>query len=307
MPVDFTHDDLAHSDAKVVLLPRPTAWPMVLSLGISLIMAGLVTSVVVAILGLVLCVISSIGWFRQVLPQEAHEPVSIGDEVFTPTTERTLIERQPLPATVIEEQHEISANEGFRLITGVKGGIAGGAAMIVPATVFSLLKFHSLWYAMNLLAAGGFVSWSGATDAFLCQFHLQGLLAALFIHGLTSLLVGLLYGAMLPMFPRYPIVTAGFIAPLLLSGITYSALNILSPLLNQRIDWLWFILSQFAFGLACGFVVNLQVKVRTAQFQALPFAVRAGLHGNAANLQNSQQGPAKPHLGEDSSDEKGRS
>ena len=36
-------------------------------------------------------------------------------------------------------------------------------------------------------------------------------------------------------------------------------------------------MSQIAFGLVCGFVVNLQAKVRTPQFQELPFAVRAGL------------------------------
>jgi hypothetical protein len=35
-----------------------------------------------------------------------------------------------------------------------------------------------------------------------------------------------------------------------------------------------------AFGLVCGYVVNLQAKVRTRQFQALPFAIRAGLHIN---------------------------
>ena len=83
---------------------------------------------------------------------------------------------------------------------------------------------------------------------------------------------------MLPMFPRYPILTAGFMAPLLITGIVYSALGIVSPILNQRIDWFWFVVSQFAFGLVCGYVVNLQARVRTPQFQALPFAVRAGLH-----------------------------
>jgi flagellar biosynthesis protein FliR len=85
---------------------------------------------------------------------------------------------------------------------------------------------------------------------------------------------------MLPMFPRYPIVTAGFMVPLLFTGIIYSALGIVSPILDDRIDWFWFITSQIAFGLVCGFVVNLQAKVRTPQFQALPFAVRAGLHSD---------------------------
>ena len=152
--------------------------------------------------------------------------------------------------------------------------------MIVPATLFGLIRYHSLWYAVNLLAAGGFVSWAGESNAFLAQFHLLGLLAAFGIHALTSLLVGLLYGAMLPMFPRKPILTAGFIAPFLWTGILYSALGVISPILNARIDWFWFVLSQIAFGLVCGFVVNLQVKVRTPQFRALPFAVRAGIHSD---------------------------
>ncbi len=50
--------------------------------------------------------------------------------------------------------------------------------------------------------------------------------------------------------------------------------------MNDRIDWYWFVPSQIAFGLVAGYVVNLQAKVRTPQFQALPFAVRAGLHGS---------------------------
>ena len=150
--------------------------------------------------------------------------------------------------------------------------------MIAPAVLYGLIRYHSIWYAVNLLAAGGFVSWAGESDAFLAQFHLLGLLAAAGIHTTASLLIGLLYGAMLPMFPRRPIVSAGFIAPFLWTGLLYSALGVISPILDQRINWLWFVISQIAFGLVAGFVVNQQVKVRTAQFQALPFAVRAGLH-----------------------------
>jgi hypothetical protein len=270
-------DEHANSDPNVIQLPRPTAWPLVLALGIALVLAGLVTNLAFGILGLLLSVAGSVGWFRQVLPHEAHEGVAVTGEEVAVTSARTLVSR-PVPHPASETPRKILPIETIHITTGIRGGIAGGAAMIVPATLFSLLKYHSLWYAMNLLAAGGFVSWAGASDAFLSQFHLQGLLAALIIHGLTSLLVGLLYGAMLPMFPRYPIVTAGFMAPLLFSGILYSALGIVSPILNQRIDWFWFVVSQIAFGLVCGYVVNLQAKVRTPQFRALPFAVRAGLH-----------------------------
>ena len=189
---------------------------------------------------------------------------------------RTTREQLPIAA----EHRQILPVETFSVVSGIKGGIVGGLAMIVPAALFGLLKYHSIWYAVNLLAAGGFVSWASASTAFLCQFHLEGLLAATGIHAFTSVLIGLLYGAMLPMFPRKPILTAGFVAPLLWTGILYSALGIISPVLNARINWLWFVISQIAFGLVCGFIVNLQVKVRTPQFRALPFAVRAGIHSD---------------------------
>ena len=249
---------------------------MVLALGIALVLTGMVTSGVISLLGGVLAFAAMVGWFRQVLPHEAHESVEVSTEEVHVFSSRTLATRLPADAT----SRKIIPVETFRITTGIKGGIAGGIAMAVPAGIFSLLKYHSIWYAMNLLAAGGFLSWAGASNAFLSEFHLRGLLAALVIHGLTSLLVGLLYGAMLPMFPKYPIVTAGFMAPLLFTGILHSAIGIVSPILNQRIDWFWFVMSQIAFGLVCGFVVNLQAKVRTPQFQALPFSVRAGLHSD---------------------------
>ncbi len=282
-----------HTDPHTILLPRPTAWPMALALGLSLIFAGMVTNVAVAALGLLLTLAGCVGWFRQVLPQEAHEAVAVVAEEVEIASARTLIQRPSRTAS--DAPRKVLPVETFLIGNGIKGGIAGGLAMTVPAGIFSLLKYHSLWYAVNLLAAGGFVGWAGASDAFLCQFHLQGLLAALVIHGLTSLLVGLLYGAMLPMFPRYPIMTAGFMVPLLMTGIMYSALNILSPILNQRIDWFWFILSQIAFGLVCGFVVNLHAKVRTPQFQALSFAQRAGLHSDRIELDGYQSDPSQPN------------
>lgn len=257
-----------------VHMPLPTAWPMVLALGVSLIVTGMVTSGAVSLLGLLLSLVSAVGWFRSVLPVEAHEIVEAHDDAIHIVSVRSSIERIP----VSPMHRKVIPVETFQFATGLKGGIAGGIAMIVPATVFSLVKYHSLWYAMNLMAAGGFVSWADQSNEFLAQFHMQGFLAALGIHTLASLLVGLLYGAMLPMFPRWPILTAGFIAPLLWSGLLASFLNIVSPILNERIDWYWFVPSQFAFGLVAGYVVNLHARVRTAQFQALPFAVRAGLH-----------------------------
>jgi len=268
------HTEHSHIDA--VELPAPTAMPIVMALGISLILTGLVTNAVIGLLGLLLTVWGSVGWFLQVLPHEKHVEVLVCTEEVQIVSSRTLTERLP----VSDMHRKVLPIETFNITTGIKGGIAGGLAMTIPAAIYSLIRYHSIWYAANLLAAGGFVHWAGASNAFLSQFHMQGLLAAIAIHGLTSLLVGLLYGAMLPMYPRYPIVTAGLVVPLLFTGILHSGLGVVSPILNQRIDWFWFVISQIAFGLVCGFVVNLHAKVRTAQFRALPFAIRAGIHGD---------------------------
>ena len=107
-------------------------------------------------------------------------------------------------------------------------------------------------------------------------------MAGLGIHILVSVLVGLLYGAMLPMFPRRPILTGGIVAPLLWTALVYSVMNSISPILSGRVDWRWFVLSQMAFGVVAGFVVSLRVKMNSPEFQALPFAARAGLHTDEA-------------------------
>lgn len=283
------HDSHGHAGsvglADVVHLPAPTPWPMVLALGFTLVIAGMVTHAVVSLLGLVLVLRSSVGWFFDVFPHEKHVSVPVEALAVEIVSTRTTISQLP----VSEKHRQLLPVETFSIWAGVKGGIVGGIAMIGPAAIFGLVSQHSVWYAVNLLAAGGFINWANESDAFLAQFHLNGLLAATGIHALASVLIGLLYGAMLPMFPRKPILTAGFIAPFLWTGILYSALGIISPILNARINWLWFVLSQIAFGLVCGFIVNLQVKVRTAQFRSLPFSVRAGLHTDSPQPKDDDQ------------------
>lgn len=282
----------------VIQLPMPTVWPMIFALGIALLLTGMVTNLAIGLLGVLLAGMGSIGWFFQVLPHEAHEPVAVRSEVVNIASVRTLARSAATGAT----RRKILPLETFTITSGIKGGLAGGFAMTVPAGIFSLLRYHSFWYAVNLLAAGGFVSWAGASNEFLGQFHLRGLVAAIIIHGTLSLLVGLLYGAMLHMFPKYPILTAGFMVPLLFTGLLSSALGIVSPILDQRIDWYWFVPSQIVFGLVCGYVVNLQDKVRTPQFQSLPFAVRAGLHGDVSSLSSIGTDHSESSKQEDSED-----
>jgi hypothetical protein len=80
---------------------------------------------------------------------------------------------------------------------------------------------------------------------------------------------------MLPMFPRRPILLGGAIAPVLWSGLLWSILGLVNPLLESRIDWYWFVASQIAFGVVAGAVVARQTPLMTRE--NVPFAVRAGV------------------------------
>jgi hypothetical protein len=106
-------------------------------------------------------------------------------------------------------------------------------------------------------------------------FNLQAFLVALLLHGIGSILVGLLYGVLLPMLPRYPILLAGIVAPLVWTGLLWSFLDVIDPLLNQRVEWRWFLLNQIAFGITAGIVVGRSEKIRTLQH--LSFALRSGM------------------------------
>ncbi|MDE3202348.1 MAG: hypothetical protein KGN79_15660 [Acidobacteriota bacterium] len=276
----------AHDNGQTVdiHLPAPTAWPFVMGLGIALMLTALVTNMVLGVLGVMLLVVSAIGWFMQVLPHEAHETLTVSSAMVPISSTRTVLQHTSESSI----HRRILPYEHFRFTTGLRGGLAGGLAMTVPAALYGILRYHSVWYAANLLAAGGFTDWAGASNQFLSQFHIDGLMAAIGIHIVVSALVGLLYGALLPMFPRYPILTAGFMAPLLFTGIMYSAIGVVSPILNERIDWFWFVASQLCFGLVCGYVVNLHARIRTSQFQALPFLIRAGIEANRGNRESSE-------------------
>jgi hypothetical protein len=286
----------AHAKHGVVELPAPTKWPIVLALGFTLVLTGLVTHWAIALLGVLMIAPAAVGWFLQVLPHEHHAPVPVSTHELTLDHAYAAIgTRQPASAPR-HEVHPVATYNSFT--AGISGGVAGGVAMTVPAVLYGVIKYHSIWYPINLLAAGGFTSWANASNEFLAQFHMQGLLAGGVIHGTTSVLVGLLYAAMLPMFPKKPILTAGFIAPLAWTGLLHATLGIISPILDQRIDWPWFVASQIFFGLVAGYVVNLQAKVRSEEFQALPFSVRAGLHVDSrfdednTNLNDKKDGPA---------------
>ena len=61
-----SHATHAHGEtpAGIVRLPAPTPWPFLMSLGVVLMCAALVTSMWLIWLGLFLFIISAVGWFR---------------------------------------------------------------------------------------------------------------------------------------------------------------------------------------------------------------------------------------------------
>ena len=180
---------------------------------------------------------------------------------------------------------------------GIKGGLAGGVIMALLAMGYGIVSGTGIWYPINLLAAGFLPGAARLSTTEIAAFHLRSLFIATSIHSTTSLLVGLLYGAalpmlsrpgcrscrcvlraprsMLPMLPRRPIVLGGLIAPIAWSGLLHSTLGIVNPVMNQRIDWAWFVMSQIGFGLVAGLVVSRQERVQT--WQRLPLVIRAGI------------------------------
>src|ERR1700688_1792923 len=76
-----------------VHLPAPTAWPIVLAFGVTLLVAGLLTSASVSILGAILFVTACAGWFRDVLPHEKEETVEVRDEAPLISTSRREVKR----------------------------------------------------------------------------------------------------------------------------------------------------------------------------------------------------------------------
>jgi hypothetical protein len=257
-------------------LPAPTAWPIVLAFGITLLFAGLLTAISVSILGAVLALAGVIGWFRDVLPHEAHETVVVSDKVEAVVTTRPEVER--VGWITDELNRSWLPLEIYPVSAGIKGGLAGSVVMAILAMIYGIASKRGIWYPINLLAAGFFPA--RMTTAGIAAFHWDALLIAAAVHLVTSLIVGLLYGAMLPMIPRRPILLGGFVAPILWSGLLYSILGIVNPVLNQRIDWFWFVLSQLGFGIVAGIVVFRQERIHT--WQHLPFALRAGMEATGA-------------------------
>ncbi len=252
----------AQTTPDMVEMPVSTVWPMVLALAIMLAASGLVLNYAFSVAGAILFAVALSGWVHQLLPGAGEEEVPLPPRDQWPRVqpkERPVADqrrdasrpRRRLPETV----HPIRA--------GVLGGIAGGIAMALVALVYGLFAGRGIWYPVNLLGAMLLPGTTGLSIPQLEQFHLAPVVLGLFIHGCASLAAGLLFALLLPMLPARPVIWGGIVAPLLWSGGVYAFMGVLNPVLNERVDWAWFIASQFAFGLAAGIVIARSEEMHT--------------------------------------------
>ncbi len=260
----------------VIEMPAPTAWPLVMAFGLALIFSGVVPNIAVSVVGIVMFVAGAVGWWWEVLPVEKHEAITV-----RPLEQRAA----PIKAAPQAVEHLTAGKAGHRVripveihpySAGIKGGIMGAIAMAVVALLYGLIAYGSIWYPINLLSATAVPSLAQANLEQLRSFSAIGFFVGLVSHGVISISIGLVYAAILPMLPRHALVLwGGILGPLLWSGLIWASLGVIDPELNERIDWIWFIASQIAFGLTAGSVISKSEWITTRQSWSL--AARAGL------------------------------
>lgn len=250
----------ASSEADTVEMPKPSVAPMVMAVGIALAASGLVTHVAFSVAGGLIAILGLSVWIRDLLPgcgivyeswvpiAQRAQPVKAASADIEALRMRMPGHRMRVPETV----HPYSA--------GLKGGAVGGVLMAVTALCYGMLSGRGPWYPVNLLAAIVVPGSEQMTIQELQQFSALALVAGIIVHLVTSTIVGLLFGIVLPTLPRWPLLWGGLVAPLMWTGFVSGFMGVLNPVLNQHVDWPWFVVSQFVYGLSVGVVVTRSEK-----------------------------------------------
>ncbi len=259
----MTEPDEVHDGIE---MPRPTAAPLILATGIALIGAGFALSYAMAAVGAIVLATGLATWvgffapgrghFHELRAQRRPEAIRPTPEAVEQMTAGMPGYRMRLPLMV----HPISA--------GIKGGVLGGLIMPIPALLWGYLSGHGIWYPVNLLAGMIVPGLEDKPPDVLQQFHPMAFGFAVVVHVVTSLILGLMYGVLLPALPNIrggQFVWGGILMPLLWTGASYGLMGVVNPLLQQRVDWPWFIASQFLFG-----VVTAVVVMRSEQIPVPP-------------------------------------
>jgi uncharacterized membrane protein YagU involved in acid resistance len=155
-----------------------------------------------------------------------------------------------------EKVHPISA--------GLKGGIVGGLVMPIPALAWALISGHTIWFPVNLLAGIVLPGMDEMPVAELQQFNMVWFMIGLVGHIIMSVTIGLIYGVLLPTIPgaaHWQIIVGGILLPLIWTGLSRGSMGIANPALQHNVDWPFYAMSQYFFGLAAAIVVVRSEKV----------------------------------------------
>jgi hypothetical protein len=252
------------SPPAVIEMPRPTSTPLILATGLTLLAAGPALNLTLSVVGAAVLAVGLGLWIVDLLPGRGHYH-----------EERAAADRRPQSITPAKDAVEQMAEgkPGYRMrlplkihpiSAGIRGGLLGGLLMPIPALAWGILSGHGIWYPVNLLSG---MVWGGIdrmpTDE-LEQFRLPLFLSGIVIHGVMSLVLGLLYGVLLPTLPAIrggQIAWGGLLMPLLWTGISYGLMGVVNPVLQANVSWQWFIASQFVFGITAALVVIRSEKV----------------------------------------------
>jgi hypothetical protein len=258
--------------------PRPTAAPVMLALGLTLLAAGVALGTAFLVVGAVVVVAGLSTWIVQLLPGRGHvhEPLAEGARPQPVTAAPGGVERlRPgMPGYRLRLPQDVRP-----VSAGIKGGIVGGAAMPVPALLWGLFSGHGLWYPVNLLAGMVLPGVGRMTVPELEQFHASLLVVALVIHVVMSVVIGLIFGVLLPTLPSVPrpIAWGGLLMPILWTGASYVAMRMANPALPEKVSWPWFVVSQLVFGITMPAVV-----LGAKRLPPVLAGVAGGLVGGAA-------------------------
>ncbi len=215
---------------RTVEMAQPTAAPLVLAAGLAMIAAGVPFGLAFFVVGTVVAVVGLSLWIAHLLPGRGHALETLaeatGPESRERVTEKVQQLRPGLPGYRLRlptEVHPISA--------GLRGGIAGGVVMPVPAIIWSLASGHGLWFPANLLAGMVLPGVGKMTIPDLQEFHVTLLLVSIVIHVVMSIVIGLTYGVLMPTLPRIPrpIVWGGLLMPIVWTAISYVAMHAANP------------------------------------------------------------------------------
>jgi hypothetical protein len=249
--MEIPQDETRREPTEFVEMPQPTVAPLVVSLGLTLTAVGLVASSAMIAVG-VLVLFAGLGvWAYDLLPGRGH----LHEALVAPA-----LRAPPVVAVPGAVEHLERGKPGYRLrmpehvhpiSAGVRGGLAGGLVMPVPALAYGLLSGHGIWYPVNLLAGMVLPGIGKMPDEALESFQLHLVILAIVIHAMTALVIGLVYGVLMPTLPRItrPIAWGALLMPVLWTAASYLLMGRINPVLRDHVDWPWFIASQFVFGL----------------------------------------------------------